>query len=623
VGDGVGEDVEAVLERTYDLVVDGGFVIVDQHDDPAVADAVARFRESRSITAPLERVDWWGVAWRRQKSSEGAAPPAAAQTGGAPARAPLAPPLPADPIDLSVVVVFHDMKREAARTLHSLSRAYQRDIDDLRYEVLAFDNGSSPDERLDADFVASFGPEFRLIDLGPDAPSSPTVALNEGVRLGRGANFMMMVDGAHLVTPGVLHHGMAGLRSYAPAVVAAQQWYVGPGQQPDSVRRGYDQSVEDALFEQIDWPADGYRIFEVSHFIGERDWFDGVFESNCFLVPRSVMEQVGGFDDAFAMPGGGYTNLEVFERLAAAPDVNLVTIIGEGSFHQVHGGITTNDTDVEDRRKKTFAYGEDYQQLRGRLLRGPTTPMHFVGAFTSAEAKRTRSRRMTGRAFATKRLTEGPDGLPERPMVFPDDLRQSFIESFWNSLAWRDVSWYGRSLECAPTDLVLYQELIASVRPDWIVETGTGNGARALFLASVCEGIDHGQVLSIDGNHGDDLPKHPRITYLERPPAHPDTFGEVRQHVGDAKALVILGARVGQTRTVQEFEGYSPLVSVGSYVVVEHTVVNGRPVWPGFGPGPDEAVRQILQTHGNFAADSRMERFGLTFNLGGYLKRMS
>jgi cephalosporin hydroxylase len=435
---------------------------------------------------------------------------------------------------------------------------------------------------------------------------------------------MMMVDGAHLVTPGVLHHGMTGLRSYEPAVVAAQQWYVGPGQQPDTVRRGYDQSVEDALFEQIDWPADGYRVFEISHFIGERDWFDGVFESNCFLVPRSVMEQVGGFDDAFAMPGGGYTNLEVFERLAAAPDVHLVTIIGEGSFHQVHGGITTNDTDVEDRRKKTFAYGEDYRQLRGRVLRGPTTPMHFVGAFTSAEAKRSRSRRMTGRAFATKRLTDGPDGLPTKAISFPDDLRQSFIESFWNSLAWQDVRWLGRSLRSAPTDLVIYQELLSSVRPDWIVETGTSSGGRALFLASVCEGLGHGQVLSIDPKQGDDLPQHPRITYLERPTTDADTLAEVRTTVGsDAKVLVILGGRLGQNRTIEEFEGYSPLVDVGSYVIVEHTVVNGRPVWPGFGPGPGEAVRQILQSHGNFAADSHQERFGLTFNLGGYLKRMS
>jgi cephalosporin hydroxylase len=63
-------------------------------------------------------------------------------------------------------------------------------------------------------------------------------------------------------------------------------------------------------------------------------------------------------------------------------------------------------------------------------------------------------------------------------------------------------------------------------------------------------------------------------------------------------------------------------VPVGSYVVVEETIVNGHPVWPGFGPGPFEAAKRILAVHGNFAADPKMEKFALTFNPGGFLKRL-
>ena len=44
-------------------------------------------------------------------------------------------------------------------------------------------------------------------------------------------------------------------------------------------------------------------------------WFDGMWESNALFVPRSLLEQVGCFDESFAMPGGGYANLELFERL--------------------------------------------------------------------------------------------------------------------------------------------------------------------------------------------------------------------------------------------------------------------------------------------------------------------
>ena len=94
--------------------------------------------------------------------------------------------LPADAIDLSVVVVFYNMRREAARTLHSLSRAYQEDIDDLDYEVIVVENGSADDQRLGEEFVRGFGPEFRYLDLGADATPSPAHALNRGIASSRG-----------------------------------------------------------------------------------------------------------------------------------------------------------------------------------------------------------------------------------------------------------------------------------------------------------------------------------------------------------------------------------------------------------------------------------------------------
>ena len=73
---------------------------------------------------------------------------------------------------------------------------------------------------------------------------------------------------------------------------------------------------------------------------------------------------------------------------------------------------------------------------------------------------------------------------------------------------------------------------------------------------------------------------------------------------------------------MREFEGYAPLVPVGSYVVVENTIVNGHPVWPGYGPGPTEAVKRILAKHSDFVGDSSWEKHGLTFNPGGFLRRV-
>jgi cephalosporin hydroxylase len=46
-------------------------------------------------------------------------------------------------------------------------------------------------------------------------------------------------------------------------------------------------------------------------------------------------------------------------------------------------------------------------------------------------------------------------------------------------------------------------------------------------------------------------------------------------------------------------------------------------VFPAFGAGPMESVKQILSTHGEFIQDPAMEKYSLTFNPGGFLKRVS
>ena len=81
------------------------------------------------------------------------------------------------------------------------------------------------------------------------------------------------------------------------------------------------------------------------------------------------------------------------------------------------------------------------------------------------------------------------------------------------------------------------------MRPDWIIETGTGDGGRALFLASICELLDHGQVVSIGGGLAEDLPLHPRITYIDGELDGDARSTRVRGIVGRLAALVVLGGR--------------------------------------------------------------------------------
>jgi cephalosporin hydroxylase len=608
------EEVRAVLGALYDRVTPGGFVVVDDYGAAECQAAVDGFRSERGVVEPLKRIDWSGAVWRKaaddrrrrtrldSRSVRRAAAEASQPTGTK---------------ELGVVVVVYNMRREAARTLHSLSRSYQRGVDDLDYEVIVVENGSEPEQRLGEEFVRSFGSEFRYIDLGDGVAPSPAPALNRGIAASTARTLALMIDGAHVLTPGVLRFGMLALSAYAPAIATAKQWYVGPGQQPQTVAGGYESEVEDRLLAQIDWPTDGYRLFEIGHFIGDRDWFDGEWESNCIFVPRALLEQVGGMDESFSAPGGGFVNLDFFERMAGSPSVTLVTLLGEGSFHQVHGGTTTNLAEPDELIR---SYGDQYQELRGRRFQVPPQRTHFIGSLPPG-ARRTKPRRMPSfRHFRNAHVGVGGK-RPSRPLPVPEELKTEFIDAFWRSGEWHRTPWLGKWTHRAPTDLFAYQELICRLRPGWIVETRTGAGGRALFCASICDLLDNGQVLSIDRFPLANLPEHPRITYLRGDPAAGRTAEQARDIVGDQpKGLVILGGGAGD-QVVAAFRNYAPLVPVGSYVVVEDTILQGNPVWPDFGAGPAAAVHEIVQ-EGEFVADPSLERFALTFNVGGFLRRV-
>jgi cephalosporin hydroxylase len=175
-----------------------------------------------------------------------------------------------------------------------------------------------------------------------------------------------------------------------------------------------------------------------------------------------------------------------------------------------------------------------------------------------------------------------------------------------------------------PADLHVYQEILAEVRPNLVVVAGddAGLAGRSLFVASVCDQLGHGRVVAVGRDDMSERPDHARISHITGQPEDPAVAAEVSAHASaTAGALVILGLG-DATRVVSAFELYAPLVPVGSYVVVENTVVNGRPADSGFGPGPHEAVVAILGRHNDFVADPAGERYTLTFNRGGYLRRL-
>jgi cephalosporin hydroxylase len=187
---------------------------------------------------------------------------------------------------------------------------------------------------------------------------------------------------------------------------------------------------------------------------------------------------------------------------------------------------------------------------------------------------------------------------------------------------WESTTWLGTRAKKCPFDLWVYQEIVAEQRPDLIVETGTAHGGSALFLASMCDLVGHGEVISIDVEQRE-RPQHPRITYLHGSSTAPEIVAEVRTRAeGTSSRLVLLDSDHSREHVLQELELYAPLVPVGGYLVVEDTNVNGHPVAPRFGPGPHEAVEEFLARTDAFEVDRAREGLMLTFNPGGYLRRV-
>lgn len=193
---------------------------------------------------------------------------------------------------------------------------------------------------------------------------------------------------------------------------------------------------------------------------------------------------------------------------------------------------------------------------------------------------------------------------------------------------WKNTFWLGVPLQKCPLDLWIYQEIIFEVRPDLIVEAGTAFGGSAYYLACLLDVLGQGRIITVDVNDyaetGQARPTHPRIRYLRGSSVSEETVEEVTREIAETdRVMVILDSDHSREHVLKELSIYSGLVSEGSYLVVEDTNVNGHPVDPTHGPGPMEAVEQFLRGNDDFVPDLGREKFYLTFNPMGYLRKLS
>ena len=206
-----------------------------------------------------------------------------------------------------------------------------------------------------------------------------------------------------------------------------------------------------------------------------------------------------------------------------------------------------------------------------------------------------------------------------------------------------NFSWLGRPIIQLPQDVFALQELIWTVQPDLIVETGIARGGSLIFSASMlelnaaCGGSTDAEVVGIDidirTHNREAIEAHPlfkRISMIEGPSMAPETIEQLKAKASNRqRAMVILDSNHTHEHVLCELQAYAPLVSLGSYCVVFDTAIEEQPAkmfsdrpW-GPGNSPKTALYEFLKTTDCFEIDrSISDKLSITVAPDGYLRRV-
>ena len=174
-----------------------------------------------------------------------------------------------------------------------------------------------------------------------------------------------------------------------------------------------------------------------------------------------------------------------------------------------------------------------------------------------------------------------------------------------------------------PLDFWVYQEIIYKTRPQVIIEIGNGYGGMLLAAANLCDILGSGTVIGVDINNERIYPQvcnHKRIITIKGDACA--VFAEVEKLIQrNSKVFIIEDSSHSYNNTLNVLRTYSVLNRIGDYFVVEDGICgHGLDIGPS--PGPYEAVKEFLKENKNFIVDETKESFMITWNPGGYLKRV-
>ena len=216
--------------------------------------------------------------------------------------------------------------------------------------------------------------------------------------------------------------------------------------------------------------------------------------------------------------------------------------------------------------------------------------------------------------------------------ILPVEEQKRIMNMWYDLEIWDNTAFLGVRVMKNPMDLWTMHTIIAEVRPDFIVETGTAYGGSALYWAATLEllGLEDSRVITIDIEDytaavSEHELWHRYVDFILSSSTDPSTVTAIAERVEGKTVMVMLDSNHQAHHVLQELRMYGPMVSPGSYLIVEDTHLDGIPVAPQFTLGPMSALVEYLDTGGEdlFEQDFTRDAYVLTQNPGGWLRRRS
>jgi cephalosporin hydroxylase len=240
---------------------------------------------------------------------------------------------------------------------------------------------------------------------------------------------------------------------------------------------------------------------------------------------------------------------------------------------------------------------------------------------------------------------EGEDGA--RTYAFDSAEAFRLVSDAWLRIGWDQkyvysFTWLGRPVIQLPEDLVRVQEVIASVRPDVIVETGVAHGGSLVFYATLCQALGRGRVIGVDieirPHNREAIETHalsPLIALVEGDSADPGTVSRVTDRIKPEETVfILLDSNHEKEHVLEELRAYADVVTPGSYFVVMDGIMEQVAGAPRTGSdwswnNPSGAVANFLMEDDRFAIEEPGFRFNegsvgerVTYWRNGFVKRL-